>query len=620
MSTGNHPNAVAARRAPDDSGPVRVLESCDLGVALMAAILGYGLASQSLPGWLAAFVTLGIVVLGLLVGLLASAMAVSLAVGVASVVMILARKSAGVVRRAGAVVVIAAVAVVVLLAWWTSLAAAAGVASALPSLLPLGCAAYVGGLTYRDNPRPGRWANLFIAGAVGIGLAAIFRPGIVADDPAAPLLFIAIAWLASHIWRSMAASDNRVVRGSADVATALLLGATLDLLVVWIGNIAGLPALTLLRVSSLLNEVAAGNDPAWWYLAAPLLLLAAGYVAIIRWESRLAGFAAWAQRQRAVRLARALPGIGALRPRMAVAAFGSSRRLTQFLHVGLLLVPLVGMTGPALLGQAVLGPQRPRYIIAYDAERAAEAQVLAYRQLTREVAAASPGQRAALRKDVADISSSVNGGGGGAWFTAATPAAGLGEEEGAYLVHAGEARAAAGPAPPPLSAGRATTVAAQVEAEEDDAEEAESYADKAGASAAAAIATLLSVAPGGGAVQLLQEYLSGLTEESPVADALAGLAGRLGGAGSAGPGAEQALNPAPAEQAAASGEISQPDSNGSAGSGGGPGTGDGGGTDDGGDDGGSVDVGGGDGDLCTMGAVANALARSEPGDHSRWSR
>ena len=622
MSTDNRANAVAARRAPGDSGPVRVLQSCDLGVALMAAILGYGLASQSLPGWVAAFVTLGIVVFSLLVGLLASAMALSLAVGIASVVMVLARKSAGAVRRARGVIVVAAVVIVVLLAWWASLAAAAGVASALPSLLPLGCAAYVGGLTYRDDPRPGRWANLFIAGAVGIGLAAIFRPGVVADDPAAPLLFIAIAWLASHIWRSMAASDNRLVRGSADVATALLLGATLDLFVIWIGNIAGLTALTVLRVSSLLNEVAAGNDPAWWYLAVPLLLLAAGYVAVIRWESRLAEFGAWAQRQRAVRLARTLPGIGALRPRMAVAAFGSSRRLAQFLHVGLLLVPLVGMTAPALFGQAVLGPLRPRYVIAYDAERTAEAQVLAYRQLTREVAAASPGQRAALRKDVADISSSVNGGGGGAWFTAATPAAGLGEEEGAYLVHAGEAGAAAEPAPPPLAAGRATTVAAQVEAEQGDAEEAESYADKAGASAAAAIATLLSIAPGGGAIQLLQEYLGGLTEESPVADALAGLAGRLGGTASADPGAEQALNPGPAEQAAASGEISQPDSNGSAGSGGGSSTGNGGGTDEGGDGGdvGGGDVGGGDGDLCTITAEANALARSEPGDHSRWSR
>ena len=80
----------------------------------------------------------------------------------------------------------------VLAAWWAALAAAAGVASALPSLLPLGCAAYVGVLLYRDDPRPGRWADVFLAGTVGVGLAAAFRLGIVADDPVALLLFIAI--------------------------------------------------------------------------------------------------------------------------------------------------------------------------------------------------------------------------------------------------------------------------------------------------------------------------------------------------------------------------------------------------------------------------------------------
>jgi hypothetical protein len=44
---------------------------------------------------------------------------------------------------------------------------------------------------------------------------------------------------------------------------------------VWVGNLVGLPALTVLRASRLLNAIAAGNDPAWWHLAVPLLLLAA---------------------------------------------------------------------------------------------------------------------------------------------------------------------------------------------------------------------------------------------------------------------------------------------------------------------------------------------------------
>jgi uncharacterized membrane protein YgcG len=597
VSTGYPTNAAGARRTSEDSGHVRVLIGCDFGVALTAAILAYGWVSQSHPDWVAAFAALGIALFGLLVGLLASAMAVSLAIGVALVAMVVARKSWGVIRRARGLVVVAGVVFVVLAAWWAALAAAAGVASALPSLLPLGCAAYVGVLLYRDDPRPGRWADVFLAGAVGVGLAAAFRPGIVADDPAAFPLFIAIAWLSARLWRSMRDSDNRLVRGSADVATALLLGVTLDLVVVWVGNLVGLPALTVLRVSHLLNAIAAGNDPAWWYLAVPLLLLAACYVVLIRWGGRLADLGARAGRRRMARWARKLPGIAALRPRQALTAFDSSRRLMQFLHVGLLLVPLVGITAPALLGQAVLGPLRPRYVIAYDAEGKADAQALAYRQLTREVAAASPSQRAAMRESVEGITSTVNGGSGGAadaWFTAATPAVNLGEEEGAYLEYAGEGATGAERGPPSLAAASATAVAAQVEAEEGDADEAESYADKAGASAAAAIATLLSIAPGGGSAQILQEYLGGLAEDSPVADALAGLAGRLGGDATEPPDAEQALNPGPAEQAAASGEISPSGDNGSTGSGGGASTGNGGGGDDGGDDGGGDDGGGGD--------------------------
>jgi hypothetical protein len=44
-------------------------------------------------------------------------------------------------------------------------------------------------------------------------------------------------------------------------------GAVLDLLVVWTANLAGLRVLTVVWVCHLLNAVAAGNNPDWWYLA-----------------------------------------------------------------------------------------------------------------------------------------------------------------------------------------------------------------------------------------------------------------------------------------------------------------------------------------------------------------
>ena len=131
-----------------------------------------------------------------------------------------------------------------------------------------------------------------------------------------------------------------------------------------------------------------------------------------------------------------------------------------------------------------------------------------------------------------------------------------------------------------------TAAATESETEDVAAEEAESYAERAGASAAAAIGQLLSLSPGGDASQVLQEYLAGLIEEGPVADALASLAGRLGGSGADDPG--QVLNPDDAENAAATSEISSPVGSGSGDNGtytggdNGSDSGDGGG-DDGGD-------------------------------------
>jgi uncharacterized membrane protein YgcG len=285
-----------------------------------------------------------------------------------------------------------------------------------------------------------------------------------------------------------------------------------------------------------------------------------------------------------------------LRPRMAVAALWFSRRMMTFFHVGLLLVPLVGMTAPVVLGQAMLGQLRSRYGIAYHADLAARAEIVAYQQLTRQVAAASPRQRAAMRGNVENITKTAGGGGpgtGGAPATSAqhatsaqvASAVNLGEEEGEYLEYAGQVPLGRQPSPPPLNARSVAAAGAEVEAEVADAEEAEGPAEKAGASAAAAIGELLSIPNEGPVFQILQEYLSGLIEESPVADAFAGLARRIGREDTADdPTAEQALDPDEAEEAAASGEISPPGGRGSNGSG-----------DEGPDDGGGDDGGGGDG-------------------------
>jgi uncharacterized membrane protein YgcG len=508
------------------------------------------------------------------------------------------RPSPGADRSPSGWIRLGAVIAMVAIAWWIALALPAVLAYVLPAVVVLTCGCVLGGRIAR-GPILGLWADVLFIAAIVIGLTALTRPGIVTDDPFAAPLFPLAAWVIIRVWRSMRDSRAPTTRASADVLAALLLGATLDLAVVWVGNLAGLHALTVIRASHVLDMIAAGTNPAWWYVAPPFLLLAAGYVALDRWEDRLARTAARVKRSPVARWIRNLPGTRMLRPGRAVAALGLSRRLMSFLHVSLLLVPLVGMTAPGLLGHAVLAPLRARYAIAYRANAGARAEAAAYQELAREVAAASPGQRKAIRGNVEKMIGTSDPGSPGAaampLTTIRASAHYLGEKEGEYLEYTDQVGTSHQPSPPPLPTGSVTAGATEADAEETDADEAETNASRAGAAAAAGIGAMIQILGGNVDVQAVQEYLSGLVEEGPVADALGRFAGRLGNTGEDIGDPEEILNPSDAENAAAAGEISPPGS-GSGSSvdpGDDPGGGDGGG-DGGGGSGGSGD-GGGDG-------------------------
>jgi uncharacterized membrane protein YgcG len=435
--------------------------------------------------------------------------------------------------------VIAMIAMVVV-AWRFESVLAPALAFTLPSAVVLGCGTCAVALGLL---RPERWmGDVPLVATVAIGLAALIRPRLITADPAVGLLIPTAVWLAVQGWHLMSDSKYRVVRASADVATALLLGTILDLIVVWGANLAGLPALKVARTRHLLSAVAAGNSPSWWYSAIPLLLIAGAYLALARWNDRLAATGARAGRSRVIRWLQDLPGIGQFRLRSGVAAFNFSRRMMTFLHVGLLLASLVGLTAPGLLMRTLHGELQAPYAIAYHADLEARTEILAYRQLTREVAAASPGQRAEMRADVEEIAS----GPVDAWD--------LGQEQGAYLARSGQAPAGEDPESAPQQAASMTvaTEAAEVQAEEEDSIEDADHADQAGSTAAAAIGTILSIPNGNPATQVLQEYLGGLIEESPVADALARLVGRAAGGGMDDLSAEQAISPEEAEEEAAS--------------------------------------------------------------------
>jgi hypothetical protein len=538
-----------------------MVRGCFLGLGIFVVFISYESLRPTTPTAGAMAIAVMFAAMSLIPANLVCWLLVALATWCAGQLKRSARKAPPLSRRVigGAVIAVAA-----LLTWWLRQSAVA----ALPFAWCLTCGAYVASLLFRDDARPGRWADTSLVVIVGVGLASLYRPGFITDDPAGALLLPPAAWLAIQIWRSMGQSGHRVVRASADVAAALLLGTVLDLLVVWVANLTGLLVPVVARVCGLLSAVSAGSNQAWWYQAVPLLLAAVMFAVLGRWKDLAARAGGWALRSKEVRWAREMPGIGLLRPRLALQALSLSRRTMTSLHVGLLLASLVGVTAPVLAKPALLSSLRARYVITYRADLSARAETAAYQQLAREVSAASPSQRAAMRASVEDLSNTADVGSPGLGGGPATPsqlasAHHLGVLEGEYLEYEGLVPPGSEPSPP--VEGSVTAEGADVAEEEAACEAAVGYEEEAGASAAAAIGTLLSVPSGNAAIQVLQEYLGGLAEDSAVADVFARLAKRFTGSGTDGLNVEQVLDPANAEEAAAEGEIGAPAAGGTSG-------------------------------------------------------
>lgn len=146
----------------------------------------------------------------------------------------------------------------------------------------------------------------------------------------------------------------------------------------------------------------------------------------------------------------------------------------------------------------------------------------------------------------------------------------------------------AGDEQPPLLAGSPTLSqlinAGQSESEQRSADTEDEA--QAGAATAAAFGSLLSIPQTSPAIQILTEYVSGLLEDGPVADAFAKAAALAGGRPGTdeeeerpgtdeeeqAPSAEQALNPSPAEEQNAEQSVTSPGEEPQTPSGNGPGT------------------------------------------------
>src|SRR5207247_10151658 len=124
------------------------------------------------------------------------------------------------------------------------------------------------------------------------------------------------------------AGDRVAVRAAGDIIVSLMLGSTLVLLLVWLANLLHMPPAEVRVLRGALGRAGALADLPWWLWAALYLVLAAASLAFAVWPGRLGRVTGWFARLRVV-------------PSVTVTS-----RVTSGVHIGLLVVVLIGLAGP----------------------------------------------------------------------------------------------------------------------------------------------------------------------------------------------------------------------------------------------------------------------------------
>lgn len=406
---------------------------------------------------------------------------------------------------------------------------AAFAAMVLPALLVAVCGGWVLVVTRRAGWWHRRLRDAVVAVTTGTALLALARRDVLAVEPAAGLLFPVAAWASYRAWRVMNDSGRLAVRAAADITLSLLLGADLVLFVVWLANLLGLTRPEVATIRDGLERAGSLADLPWQLWAGLYGALALAAVAIAVWPARLR------QATEVTHWSLTAPAVNVV------------RRVLTGAHIGLLVVVLVAVAGPAAVFPVLRGQLAARYTVAYQRQLEATGEQAAYAEISGQFTVR------ANRVVLTDIVEKIHAidhprpGDGHATGTETDIARRVGELQAATLlatgpgssaarepVAASEQRAAAtaGFAGPIRDAPDLRTRTTKLDEQDKKEEAARKRAEQAGDLAAAAVANLLSV-PGIGSnevIQIVREYLSGLVEESPLKDVFAAWAERLAGA------------------------------------------------------------------------------------------
>jgi hypothetical protein len=436
-------------------------------------------------------------------------------------------------RRTRLVVAGVAVAAAALLVATAGPSLAAFGAMVLPALLVAVCGGWVLVVTRRAR-RAAWWhrrlRDAVVAVTTGTALLALARRDVLAVEPSAGLLFPMAAWASYRAWRAMSDSGRLAVRAAADITLSLLLGADLVLFVVWLANLLGLTRPEVAAIRDALEQAGDLADLPWQLWAGLYGALALAAVAFAVWPTRL---------RRATEVSDSL---------LVVPAVNVIRRVLTGAHIGLLVIVLVAVAGPAAVFPVLRDQLAARYTVAYQRQLDAAGEQAAYAEISGQFTAALANR--VVLTDIVEKIHSIDHprpGDSHATGTETDIARRLGELQAATLLATGTASVAAsepvaaseqnvaataGFTGPVRDAPDLRTRTTKLDEQDKKEDAARKRAEQAGDLAAATVANLLSIPDIGSneVVQIVREYLSGLVEESPLKDVFAAWTERLAGA------------------------------------------------------------------------------------------
>lgn len=404
--------------------------------------------------------------------------------------------------------------------------------------------------------RAARHATLIAAELVTITL--LINRALLTTVPALGVLFPPAVWGAFRLWRTMGGKGRSAfVKAGADIALSLAIGTELVLFLVWLANVLGMTRGEMADLRKVLSTVGGAVELQWWIWTLIYVLLAGLSLAFMLRPTRLAAVRRW------FRWLRILPGANVV------------GRALSGIHIGLLVIVLVAAAAPAGLSPTFHRQLKTAYLVALQREFAAQGDVAAFERILRrfKMVRRGAGPDSArtvlgpLPSLVMDIhgSSTLLRGDHGATSGEADLARRLGLLQGKTLGLSAQARRSvqmaeqerARAAGMDEQAANASQLSGQIETVEAADKAADGAAEDATHVGEALVKALTSLVLGvvplhieNEVFQIVQEYLSGLFEDGPLADAFTALAEKLPGAWV--PSAQDAVIPDPGalEQAA----------------------------------------------------------------------